>query len=145
MPWQRFAAVFALVFCAFGQAQPEIKLPTTYAAAQLRSWLVAFNSGSHQKFRDFRLANYDKSDATTADLDADVAQRTFERGGIYDLRSIEHSSENEIVVLVQSRRNGWWSRVRVEVSPDYPHKIVFLRAITSSRGGGPGLSLQSVR
>lgn len=140
MRWQIRAIALASVALAFAQRPPEPKLPDTYAANELRAWLRAFNTGDHKIIRDFRMTHYERTDGTTAELDADVAIRAFQRGGAYDLRSIEHTAENEIVVVVQSRRNSWWATVRLETAADYPHKIVFLRSITSSRNPASGMT-----
>jgi hypothetical protein len=145
MVWRLQAALLAGAICALAQPAPAPKLPDTYAAGELRAWLRAFNSGDHKTISDFRLTHYEKADATSAELDADVAMRAYQRGGAWDLRAIVHSAENAIVVVVQSRRNGWWATVRVETSPDYPHKITFLRSITSPRNPAPEMAVRSVR
>ena len=145
MGWRLQVALLAAAILVLAQRPLAPKLPDTYAASELRAWLRAFNSGDHKTIRDFRFTHYEKADATTAELDADVAMRAYERGGAWDLRAIEHSTENEIVVELQSRRNGWWATVRVETSAEYPHKITFLRSITSVRNPAPRMTVRSVR
>ena len=101
MRWQLGAAFLSFAALAFGQRPPEPKLPDTYAANELRSWLRAFNSGDRKAIRDFRLTHYEKADVTTAELDADVAIRAFQRGGAYDLRAVSN--------IRRKMRSWWWS------------------------------------
>src|SRR5262245_51936613 len=88
----------------------DVQTPNTAAGRQLSAWLNAINSGDRTTMQEF--------------MDKSMPGRSIEpglaigkRSGGYDLKKVEESSDNRIVVLVQERGSGkQFARLTVNVS-----------------------------
>ncbi|MBV8206744.1 MAG: beta-lactamase family protein [Acidobacteria bacterium] len=101
----------------------QVQLPGTPAGRQFANWLAAFNSGEQEVYRQFLQQNFpSRLDAVPRDMDL------RERTGGFDLRKVEESGEQSIVVLVQERGSDQFARLRLELEPAEPHHIARFEA-----------------
>ncbi|MEP6742321.1 MAG: serine hydrolase domain-containing protein [bacterium] len=104
-------------------AQTKPVIPDTPAGTQLKAWLRVFSTGDDAAFMKFISEHYSK--ALLAENDAayraDRQARTYLDTRGFDIRDIEKTSNEEIVVLAQSSLTGLWFRLtmKVEASPPY--------------------------
>jgi CubicO group peptidase (beta-lactamase class C family) len=110
---------FAVLFASTISAQ--IQIPDTPAGRQFSAWIAAFNSGDRAVMQQF----FDKS-MKFGRLDQDMAIRA-QTGG-FDVRKVEESGPNRIVVLAQERGPAHqFTRIAMSVAPDEPHDVAGLR------------------
>jgi len=120
--------IFSLLITAVSvnaQTKPTVVIPDTPAGIQLKSWLRVFAAGDDQAFQRFISEHYSK--ALLAENDsayrADRAARTYLDTRGFNLRDIEKSTDNEIVVLAQSSLTDLWFRLTMKVETTAPNLI----------------------
>ena len=122
-------SLLCLLFISFGSAAAQQKqntlLPETPAGKQLSEWLRVFAGGNQKQFTSFIDKHY-----TQALLDQDKAHdRADRQGRLYldarslDVRAIEKSTPQEIIVLAQAKLTDLWYRLTMKVEPVSPHRI----------------------
>jgi CubicO group peptidase (beta-lactamase class C family) len=120
--------IFSLIIPAgslTAQTKTAAVIPDTPAGLQLKEWLRVFASGDDAAFKLFVSEHYSK--ALLAENDAtyraDRAARTYLDTRGFNLRDIEKSTDDEIVVLAQSSLTGLWFRLTMKVESAGPHLI----------------------
>ena len=110
---------------AAGQPKRKSVLPDTPAGKQLSEWLRVFPGGNQKEFTRFIAERY-----TKALLDQDKAHDRADRQGRlyldargFDVRSVEKSAPQEIIVLAQAKLTDLWYRLTMKVEPQSPHRI----------------------
>jgi CubicO group peptidase (beta-lactamase class C family) len=114
-----------LLFTALGTAQTplanEPKLPDTPVAKVLGKFLQAFNSGKLETMQQFHREM--GGDEENAQKDKGF----YEQSGGLRLHRIVQSSDFEITVLMQSRKDAAWVNFNVAVESQAPHAIMGIR------------------
>lgn len=121
---KRHLACCLVLLSAVGQASPR-ELPDTPVGHQLTSWLAVFATGEQDAFTRFIAANYTKTlldDTSAADRASRIA-RTYLDARAFEIRTIEHSSPQEVVVLTQAALTGLWFQLTMKVETTPPHRI----------------------
>ncbi len=117
--------ILLLLTAPSSPAQTNPVIPDTPAGTQLKGWLRVFASGNDAAFKQFISEHYTK--ALLAENDAvyraDRQARTYLDTRGFDIRDIEKSSNEEIVVLAQSSLTGLWFRLTMKVETTPPHAI----------------------
>ncbi|HEY5884255.1 MAG TPA: serine hydrolase domain-containing protein [Pyrinomonadaceae bacterium] len=107
------------------QAQSRIEIPDTAAGKQLQQWLKVFTAGDDVAYQRFISEHYTASQLKEFDAAyrADRQARIFLDTRGFEIRDIEQSSEQQVVILAQSALTGLWFRVTMKVEPAPPHRI----------------------
>jgi CubicO group peptidase (beta-lactamase class C family) len=110
---------------AIAQSNRGAVLPDTPAGKQLADWLRVFASGNQDDFVRFIGERYSKSllEQDTAINLADRQARTYLDTRGFEVRRIEKSSAQEIIVLAQASLTGLWFRLTVRVEANAPYHI----------------------
>ncbi len=103
-------------------AAQEIALPGTPAGKTLGEFLKAFNSGKADALRRFHQEH--GGDAANADQDMNF----YNNSGGLKLHSITRSTDTEIEVLAQRKKDNSWISFSIEVEARAPHAIANIRA-----------------
>lgn len=118
------------------------ELPNTPAGQQMAAWLRVFNSGRTDNLRHFISENYPQSALSKISID----DRTAKDAGLYvrtqglDLRRIEKSESDAIVVLAQERLDEGWVRINIAVESVAPHRITEFGIRRISRPADAGVA-----
>lgn len=117
--------LFLIISASTASTQTQITLPDSNAGKQLREWLRVFDSGNDQSYIQFIANHYSKALLTENDADyrGDRQARIYLDTQGFNLRDIEKSSENEVVVLAQARLSELWFRLTLKVDAAPPHLI----------------------
>jgi D-alanyl-D-alanine carboxypeptidase len=104
----------------------QMQFPDTPAGHQGADWLVAFNTGNRETYRDFLQRNF-PSRVERVDQEMGFREMT---GGL-ELRRVEESTPTKVVALVQERLSDQVARLTLEIEAAEPHHIanLDLRAI----------------
>ena len=108
------------------QAKQDVMIPDTPAGKQLKDWLRVFAGGSQDDFVRFIAERYSKSlieQQGSAINWADRHARIYLDARNFNLRSIEKSTAQEIVVLAQAQLTGLWLRLTMKVEAESPYRI----------------------
>ncbi len=115
LPTRALAVLFASILSA------QVQIPDTPAGHQFSAWLTAFNSGDRAVMQQY----FDQN-MKFGRIDQDMAIRT-QTGG-FDVKKVEESGPNRIVVLAQERGPAQqFTRIVMSVAPDDPHNVAGLR------------------
>ena len=95
-----------------------VAIPDTPAGRQMTGWLKALNSGDPKMMRAFHAGAGERADRR-AQQDA----RFYNQGHGLELRKIELSTDDEIVVLAQARLTEAWYRVSIKSGTDAQPQI----------------------
>jgi CubicO group peptidase (beta-lactamase class C family) len=129
---KRTAIVFLLsiFFSALAAAQTSegTKLPDTPAGRTLAAFLTAFNSGDLQTLARFHSERGGDEGNAQEDLNF------FNQSGGLKLGNVIKSSEYEIEVLTQAKKDGRWLRFKMQVERTAPYQPV---EIGVQPAGGP--------
>lgn len=90
-------------------------IPDTVAGRHMTGWLKAFNSGDPKLIRAFHAAS---GAGERTDRRAQQDARFFSQARGLELRKIEQSTEDEIVVLAQAKLTEAWYRVSIKAVPE---------------------------
>jgi CubicO group peptidase (beta-lactamase class C family) len=124
--------IFVLIFllfipanCLSAQTTSSPVIPDTPAGKQLKEWLRVFASGDDAAFMRFISKHYSKTLLAENDAAyrADRAARTYLDTRGFEIRDIEKSTDNQIVVLAQASLTGLWFRLTMKVEAAAPHLI----------------------
>jgi CubicO group peptidase (beta-lactamase class C family) len=119
--------ISALSFAAFPQnAEPEIALPNTPAGKTVGEFIRAFNTGDRETLRRFHEAR----GGSAANADEDMG--FYNQSGGLKLHSVTRSTETEIELLVQSKKESRWLKFSIAVEPTAPHGINDIRVQPAS-------------
>jgi CubicO group peptidase (beta-lactamase class C family) len=93
-----------------GQTKQPGLIPETPAGKQFSHWLDVFSSGDQKKFEQFIAKNYNNTllEKLAAYYRAERLARTYTDVRSYEIRSIEKTTEHEIVALTQASLTGLW-------------------------------------
>lgn len=106
----------------------QSQFPDTPAGHQSAAWLVAFNTGSREAYRDFLQKNF-PSRAEGLDQEMDFREMT----GGFELRKVEESAPTKLVALVQERLSDQFARLTLEVDAAEPHRIAKMGLMAIAR------------
>ena len=120
----------SIILAAIGAAQTseEAKLPETPAGRTLKAFLVAFNTGNIQTLRQFHSER--NGDAGNAEEDMNF----YNQCGGLTARHVIESSDYQIEVLTQAKKDGRWLRFKMRVESTSPYAPV---AIGVKPASGP--------
>lgn len=120
-----FCLLFIPVNYLTAQAKQNAVIPDTPAGKQLTDWLRVFASGNQDEFTRFIAERYDKSliEQDKAIDRADRQARVYLDARSFDIRSVEKSMPQEIIVLAQASLTGLWYRLTMKVEAEPPHRI----------------------
>jgi len=120
-----FCLLFFSVLSSTAQSKQEAVIPDTPAGKQLADWLSLFASGNQDDFTRFIAERYSQSllDQDKAHDRADRQARTYLDARGFDIRSIEKSAPQEVVVLAQAQLTELWYRLTLKVEAEPPHRI----------------------
>lgn len=107
------------------QSKQSAVIPDTPAGKQMSDWLRVFASGNQDGFVRFISERYSKSFIAqdTAVDRADRQARVYLDARSFDIRSIEKSTSQEIIVVAQASLTGLWFRLTMKVEAESPHRI----------------------
>lgn len=107
------------------QSTPNTKIPNTPAGKQLTNWLHVFSGGNQDSFNTFISEHYSKLllDQNTAFNEADRQARKYADARSFDIRTVEKSTDSEIIALAQASLTGLWFRITMKVEPNKPYLI----------------------
>ena len=110
---------------ATAQAKQNAVIPETPAGKQLVDWLRLFASGNQEAFTRFIAEHYSQAllDQDKAHDRADRQARVYLDTRRLDVRSVERSTPQEVVVLAQAELTDLWYRLTMKVEPEPPHRI----------------------
>ncbi|HXG92323.1 MAG TPA: S41 family peptidase [Blastocatellia bacterium] len=100
-------------------------IPNTPAGQRFAAWLKSINSGDVNTFRRFAAENAAKQvlERTSPDEIARMDQDFYNESGGLKLHSVLRSTDHEIEVLAQGKKNQDWVRIRIAVETAPPHGI----------------------
>lgn len=108
-------------------AQPKQRavIPDTPTGKQLTDWLRVFASGNQDEFTSFIAQRYGTAllEEVKAVNRSDRQARVYLEARSFDVRSIEKSTPQEIVVLAQASLTDLWYRLTMKVEAEPPHRI----------------------
>ena len=122
-------AFFGSIFLAglvSAQTPDAVKLPDTAAGKTFSAFLTAFNTGDIQALRRFHSERGANEDNAQEDLNF------FNQCGGLKLNKVLKSSDNEIEVLTQAKKDGRWLRLTMEVETSAPHAVSDIRVRPAS-------------
>jgi CubicO group peptidase (beta-lactamase class C family) len=110
---------------ATAQPQRSAVIPDTPAGKQLADWLSVFARGDQTAFTRFIAERYSQAllDQDKAHDRADRQARLYLDARSFDVRSVEKSMPQEVIVLAQAKLTGLWYRLTMKVEPKSPHRI----------------------
>ncbi|HVF88866.1 MAG TPA: S41 family peptidase [Blastocatellia bacterium] len=113
-----------LIVSAMAQAGDGVKLPQTAAAQRMSAFVSAFNSGEANAMRDFHLNN-DAAGVLAGGVERmlDQDKQMQQDFGALTVRKVLDSSEHSITAVLRAK-NGQWIKMRLEVDPQAPNKII---------------------
>jgi len=116
-----------LMVSAVAQTGDGVKLPETPAGRRLSAFVSAFNTGELKSMRDFHESN-DSQGVLARGVEGMLEQdeRMQQEFGTLAVRKILDSGEHAIEAVLQAK-NGQWVKMRVEVEPQAPNKIIGIR------------------
>ena len=95
---------------------------------RIRAYLVAINSGSHERILNFTREHSDSTFLKQLPMHIIISIHMgeyYKSGGLgYDLHEIRSSEKNGLVAVVHNRLTDAWLNLRIPVSPSPPHKIM---------------------
>ncbi len=103
------------------ETKPEVKLPDTAAGKTFAAFLKAFNSGDIETMRKFHRDI--GSDPANAEKDSEF----YEQSGGITIQSIAASSDDQIEVIVETKRGGRRLNFAMVVGKNPPHQIMNIR------------------
>ncbi len=115
------------------QAKPsadEPKLPDTPVGKTFAAFLIAFNSGDLKTMQQFHQERGDGAELAEKDLEF------YQQTGGLKLHSLASASNEELSALVQTRKDGRWLKLTLEVQPSPPHAIDTIRVQPAAAPGG---------
>jgi CubicO group peptidase (beta-lactamase class C family) len=95
-----------------------MQFPDTPAGHQGAAWLVAFNTGNRETYRDFLQRSFP---SRVERVDQEMGFR--EMTGGFELRKVEESTPTKVVALVQERLSDQVARLTLEIEAAEPHHI----------------------
>ncbi len=110
------------------QTSDAVKLPDTAAGRTLSAFLTAFNTGDIQALRRFHSERGANEDNAQEDLNF------YNQCGGLKLNKVVKSSDYEIEVLTQAKKDGRWLRLTMQVETAAPHPVADIRV---QPGSGP--------
>ena len=113
-----------LIVSAMAQTGDGVKLPDTASGRRLSAFVAAFNTGELKAMRDFHQDN-DAEGVLAGGVERMLEQdkQMQQDFGALTVRKILDSSEHKIAVVLQAK-NGQWLKMRLEVQPQPPNKII---------------------
>jgi CubicO group peptidase (beta-lactamase class C family) len=120
-----FCLLFFPINSLIAQSKQGAVIPDTPAGKQLTEWLRIFASGNQDEFTRFIAERYSKSliDQDKANDRADRQARVHLDARSFDVRGIEKSTPEEIIVLANASLTGLWYRLTMKVGAEPPHRI----------------------
>jgi CubicO group peptidase (beta-lactamase class C family) len=103
------------------QNSDSVKLPDTAAAKTLSAFLTAFNTGDIQALRRFHSERGANEENAQEDLNF------YNQCGGLKLNKVVKSSDYEIEVLTQAKKDGRWLRLMMQVESAAPHPVSDIR------------------
>ena len=122
-------SLLCLLFISFDSANAQQRrnavLPDTPAGKQLAGWLHVFAAGNQKEFTRFIAERYTKAllDQDKAHDRADRQGRLYLDARSFDVRSVEKSTPQEVIVLAQAKLTALWYRLTMKVESESPHRI----------------------
>ena len=104
-------------------------IPDTPVGRHMSNWLKAFNSGDPKLMRAFHTAS---GAGERTDRRAQQDARFFGQARGLELRKIERSTDDEIVVLAQAKLTEAWYRVSIKAGPESAGGIQMSVRVTSN-------------
>ncbi len=131
---QSKSAIFitALLFLLFvsvnslnAQSKSAVQIPDTPAGIQLTDLLRVFAGGNQNDFSRFIAGRFSESllKESSADDRANRLARTYLDARSFNVRRIEKSAPQEVVVLAQASLTDFWFRLTLKVEAESPHRI----------------------
>jgi len=107
------------------QSKQDAAIPDTTVGKQLKDWLRVFASGNQDDFVRFIAGHYSKSliEQDTAYDRADRQARIYLDARNLEIRRVEKSEPQEIIVLAQAALTDLWFRLTMKVEAESPHRI----------------------
>ena len=106
-------------------------LPDTPAGHALKNFVAALNSGEIEKMRKFHQDS--GGDVNNADVDLSL----YKQSGGWVLHSVTKSSDYEIGVLVQTKKDSTWFSFVIQVGKDNPYPILNIQKQPASAPANP--------
>jgi hypothetical protein len=113
---------------SFDMSNPERMLPQTPLGLRMVEWLGALNTGNVYLMSGFAQARFAKAALARKSADERALEdfRLYQERGELELRSVERSSDNEMVVFAQSSRTKEWNSIRLQVERAEPHGVTLI-------------------
>ncbi|MBL8202902.1 MAG: S41 family peptidase [Blastocatellia bacterium] len=106
--------------------ESSVTLPTTPAGKTFGAFLVAFNSGKLETMRKFHQERGGNPDNAEQDLNF------YHQSGGLKIHSIKQSTETQIEVLAQTKKDERWVSFTMTVEAQAPHGVADLRVKPAS-------------
>ncbi|HEX4947227.1 MAG TPA: hypothetical protein VFZ34_11210, partial [Blastocatellia bacterium] len=114
---------------AAAHAEPEVQLPNTPAGKTFGAFLVAFNSGKLDAMKKF----HEERGGNPANAEQDMG--FYNQSGGLNVHSVKRSSDTEIEVLAQTKKDKRWVSFALAVEAQAPHGVADIRV---QLGAEPG-------
>lgn len=120
-----FCSLFISITSLTAQSKQVAVIPGTPAGKQLSEWLDVFASGNQDEFNRFIAARYSNTllEQDKAYDRADRQARVYLDTRRFQVRRIEKSIPEGIIVLAQAELSGLWYRLIMKVEAQPPHRI----------------------
>ncbi len=109
-------------------ASDEVKLPDTPAGKTVAAFLQSINSGDLEKMKRFHTERGDTDENAEKDFNL------YNQSGGFKALSVVASSDYEITILVQAKKDGRRLNFNIVVQPSPPHAIDTIRLQPVSEG-----------
>ena len=116
-----FLGSIFLVGLVAAQTSDAVKLPDTAAGKTLSAFLTAFNTGDLQALRRFH------SERGADEGNAQEDLNFYNKCGGLKLNKVVKSSDYEIEILTQAKKDGRWLRLTMQVEKTAPHPVADIR------------------
>jgi CubicO group peptidase (beta-lactamase class C family) len=120
--------VLSIAMSAIAQATKPIELPDSPPGRIVNAYVKAFNSGDEQAMRNFFANNVSPSALAQRPIEArlEVYRQMHGNMGAIEIRRVSAARNDEVVVLVQTRRGDWFEfGFQFDTAP--PNKLRGLR------------------
>lgn len=102
--------VLSIAMSAIAQATKPVELPDSPPGRIVNAYVKAFNSGDEQAMRNFFANNVSASALAQRPIEArlEVYRQMHGNMGAIEIRRVSAARNDEVVVLVQTRRGDWF-------------------------------------
>jgi WD40 repeat protein len=113
---------------SFDTPIPELKLPQTPLGLRMVEWLGSFNSGNVYLMSGFAQARFVKSALARKSADDRAVEdfKLYQVSGELDFGGVERSTDNEIIVFVQSTRTKEWKSIKLQTEQAEPLGVTLI-------------------